>query len=1494
MARRLLALFLSFVMVFSFAVSAYAESNVSNDDTSYYEFDDVTDGEGLLIAGEGSEPEICETCGSNPCTCEKEEETSSPCEICGQAPCTCKKDEEPTICEVCNADPCTCEEVEPTVSCETCGSDPCTCEPVEVCDNCALTLDLCTCCDECGFAAGHSTDCSQNVAPASCNCESVDGSHAETCPMYVCPDCETTGGEHTETCITNCICETVPADGEKHTNKECPFYVKECSCGTETLFHVEGCDFYVEPVTAMVYAEVDGRYTEIEGHGETVPIDVEEYDSQTVYVLVNDAPQNIYFERIYEAVGGLFGTYGANYSISETDYAELSVSNEASAGTYKNAMVVLAAETPANTEITLVAEHALWGENTVKIMVVDELPEKEPSEVETVVNGTSIKVSGDDIPATVTLEAATVAAENYREDIADYIENLDDLLFAFDIKLMDGASEHQLGGTVTVTLDVSDMGLEDGQKIGILHDHGDAPEKMGKHTVTDGQITFETDSFSVFYFYLIFEFDGFEFILSGGSEVYLSELMMALGIDRDVTDVAQVTFSDETLVVISQEGTDWLITSLEPFGSEEYLTIIFDDGEEIVICVTDPVIYNYAVDKKITNVPLLDTEQATMGTVTDGDTFSEGRTFTVNTVPITMADLQAAGTIDKAATATHMVVYAAEGMAIRFEAGTNWPKDTSRPGHDTNGIWYWSWDSTNNHAIIEDGAAGKHAFIPLNAVVDGTTYYCNVMLVVVENSEPTLLEENLPEGYVIKNVPATLYNYDGKTFNEYYNDRGGNYFAFSGVSKGVSSTTNADHRGWTSSGLQANGGGGVALMGILADELDDNSLPVMSQGQKVDLFSTSEDNGKEVFENVGFQFVYNESTGYYSYNSALNHAQFNESENEIQLYKQSLAASDTVVGASHGNAGFYPFEDIKNAFTNSSYEGITEEQWKKKLEENAFELIPSQYSSDIVATGSTNTASTVDMHFGLQIDSEFYLPEGKKLNNQDMVYEFTGDDDLWVFIDGQLVLDIGGGHTYVSGSFNLTTGEIWVEKYTQLAAADGGSYETRKQGTNLKEESAFLKNLADDQMHTIQIFYLERHSGVSNCRMHFNLPLAPTNGVEVSKTLVNQDGDTLSVTPDVEYTFQIFTAADDDDNIDATADAFQPLANKEYLGGTTNANGEFTLKAGQRAIFDGIPRFTEVYVVELKPEDHYDYTARTVSINGEAATGYTFEGHTDTKVVQLDSPMTFDFTNYMQTQPLTIEKKVVGDAGGLLNPEQMFTFGLDFTKSICEISENAIFATNGVETVTLTDGGSFALKQGESLTIPRVPVNMTFTLSETNPDSTDNSFDVPVFDAEIGTSTETTAPTSYAFDTPYGWKMNNGGENKLLVINQQRFNLTITKSGIDDVDHDSDEKQSTIYLVTGPNDFKMEVVICGNESATIVKLPVGQYTVKELVDWSWRYEVNADEEIEKTIKPDEFTETAAYTNNRQEHLWISGDCYVENWFSTEGIKKRDGENVEIQ
>ena len=108
------------------------------------------------------------------------------------------------------------------------------------------------------------------------------------------------------------------------------------------------------------------------------------------------------------------------------------------------------------------------------------------------------------------------------------------------------------------------------------------------------------------------------------------------------------------------------------------------------------------------------------------------------------------------------------------------------------------------------------------------------------------------------------------------------------------------------------------------------------------------------------------------------------------------------------------------------------------------------------------------------------------------------------------------------------------------------------------------------------------------------------------------------------------------------------------------------MKDGWIASFQGIPRFHNVYVIESKPEDGYVYTRSTVSVNKADAADYVYGKKTETKVMQLNSSINFDFVNYMKTQPLTVEKQVVNGTEGLIDSEQKFEFILDFIKDILE------------------------------------------------------------------------------------------------------------------------------------------------------------------------------------------------------------------------------------
>ena len=125
-------------------------------------------------------------------------------------------------------------------------------------------------------------------------------------------------------------------------------------------------------------------------------------------------------------------------------------------------------------------------------------------------------------------------------------------------------------------------------------------------------------------------------------------------------------------------------------------------------------------------------------------------------------------------------------------------------------------------------------------------------------------------------------------------------------------------------------------------------------------------------------------------------------------------------------------------------------------------------------------------HFGVKTEINFYMSSNGKTkteNPEDIIFRFSGDDDLWVFIDGKLVIDLGGIHDKLEQEINFATRK--VIGYTN-SWWGGSSSET----TIANLDDLIGDDLYSDETkeHTLSIFYLERGQGGSNCTIEFNLP----------------------------------------------------------------------------------------------------------------------------------------------------------------------------------------------------------------------------------------------------------------------------------------------------------------------------------------------------------------------------------------------------------------------
>lgn len=276
--------------------------------------------------------------------------------------------------------------------------------------------------------------------------------------------------------------------------------------------------------------------------------------------------------------------------------------------------------------------------------------------------------------------------------------------------------------------------------------------------------------------------------------------------------------------------------------------------------------------------------------------------------------------------------------------------------------------------------------------------------------------------------------------------------------------------------------------------------------------------GKAVYNNV--QGLFQLKDGYYvydSYGSDGNYAVYNFTTNSFDVYNKAGVYKDSVSDANRGQ--FFPFDSADKVF-----------------EERNGRLSP------IGITDGTN--DKLNHHFGMSMTTEFVQPAGgKTTDNNDMVFKFSGDDDVWVYIDGVLVGDLGGIHEKATLDINFATGVVRVghidgangsPKYFPDTTIKAMFKAAGADTTNFRDNT-----FRDSTKHTLSFFYLERGAGASNMSLKFNLTTLPSSELEK----VDQNGEAVQGA-----TFALYRS---DPNWNAQGEAI--------ARGTTDANGQLVL-----------------------------------------------------------------------------------------------------------------------------------------------------------------------------------------------------------------------------------------------------------------------------------------------------------------------------------------------
>lgn len=269
--------------------------------------------------------------------------------------------------------------------------------------------------------------------------------------------------------------------------------------------------------------------------------------------------------------------------------------------------------------------------------------------------------------------------------------------------------------------------------------------------------------------------------------------------------------------------------------------------------------------------------------------------------------------------------------------------------------------------------------------------------------------------------------------------------------------------------------------------------------------------------------------------------------------------------------------------------------------------------------------------FGMNLDANFYMPKDGKVNNQDMVFDFTGDDDVWVFIDGVLVLDLGGIHQALGGKINFATGKITYDKtqrYGNLPATTITDAFTNAGET--WDSTAY-------ETHHLSFFYLERGDGGSNCKISFNLPVKPSKAIDIEKETLG------TIDANKQFQFQLFVGGSSTPH-QGKYSVYNAYTNRVVESDKqTGANGVITLAKGQFARVQS-DKFTDDTTYTVRELNSSGYT---VSANGSPMTqqgsGDSAYAETGSFTVEKTSHVTIVNSNVKPSNNKSIVKTDGGD-----------------------------------------------------------------------------------------------------------------------------------------------------------------------------------------------------------------------------------------------------------
>lgn len=394
--------------------------------------------------------------------------------------------------------------------------------------------------------------------------------------------------------------------------------------------------------------------------------------------------------------------------------------------------------------------------------------------------------------------------------------------------------------------------------------------------------------------------------------------------------------------------------------------------------------------------------------------------------------------------------------------------------------------------------------------------------------------------------------------------------------------------------------------------------------------------------------------------------------------------------------------------------------------------------------------------FGTQFTIPFTVTEnGKNVDDSDMVFDFTGDDDVWVYIDGALVLDMGGAHNKAVGEINfakqkatITTGTSDAKRGNSFTAGGRVSAENNGKFTVsfsdikvMKSDGTFV-TLADHMkksgtVHELKMYYMERGMWSSNMSITYSFVPLPS-GLSVSKQVdttnvnaglqtaaANKDTfdfimkkgaseENLTNVSDVNYSFYDGTTTHDKQVV---KDGKIALKNKQYANSFENADESDAFKPGD--YFNITETANANYTTRWFVTD-LDKTAEEQKTPEKSGNDNVAKFKFGQYVNEFSKAnYNVNFVNTPKTGTLTLTKNYTGTAPD--GAKFGFKVLVDLNGGENYSAYNLAYTSNksSTETTETATAGQLKLSAGETVTFEGIPAGATYQITEDTPADTD-------------------------------------------------------------------------------------------------------------------------------------------------------------------------------